>query len=133
MGLLNRDTDYAVRAILYIAGSDKNKVSTSELEKELNLPRPFMRKLFQTLQKKDILKSHKGNQGGFSLAKNENEIYLLDIIEIFQGGLSMTDCLLKKKTCPNINTCPLRKKLLSIEDNVINELSGITIGSLKTM
>jgi len=131
MGLLNRDTDYAVRAILHIANSDKKRVSTSELENELDLPRPFMRKLFQILQKKGVLKSHKGNNGGFSLAKNEHDIYLLDIIKIFQGEISMADCYLKKKICPNINSCPLRKKLLNIEDKVLNELSNITIASLQ--
>lgn len=131
MGLLNRDTDYAVRAILYIANSDNNRVSTSELERELKLPRPFMRKLFQILQKKGILKSYKGNKGGFSLLKKDNEIYLINIITIFQGGISMTDCVLKKQACPNISRCPLRNKLLHIEDQIVNNLSNVTIASLQ--
>ena len=41
MKLITRDTDYAVRAIAFIAESEKEMVSTDELVKELKIPRPF--------------------------------------------------------------------------------------------
>ena len=130
MDLIRRDTDYAVRAILYVVKAGKEVVSTAELQRELKLPRPFMRKIFQTLQRKGILKSLKGNRGGFVLAKTPQEISLLTLMRIFQGKFSLAECLFKKRICPNRKLCVVRKKVKNIESLVLRELEGITIKEL---
>lgn len=130
MSLITRNTDYAVRAILYIAKSSYKVVSTAELHEELKLPRPFMRKIFQKLQTEGILFSRKGNSGGFSLAKSTDDIFLLDIMKIFQGDFNFIECLLNKDICPNIKTCPMRRKIKKIENKVLKELEKINITSL---
>jgi Rrf2 family protein len=130
MKLITRDTDYAIRALCFIAGLKKEIVSVSELVKELKIPRPFLRKILQILNKKGILKSYKGKGGGFLLSVSANKIFLLDLIEIFQGPLRINECLLKKIKCPNIKNCVFRKKITEIEKYVIKELKPITIGFL---
>lgn len=64
------------------------------------------------------------------MAKPAGKIFLVDLIRIFQGPFKLNECLFKKKACPNIKRCALRKKLKEIEDYVIKELNSITIGSL---
>ncbi|HBG62392.1 MAG: hypothetical protein A2Y03_08650 [Omnitrophica WOR_2 bacterium GWF2_38_59] len=130
MKLITKDTDYAIRAISYIARSGKPIVSVSEIEKALNLPRSFLRKTLQTLQKGGVLTSTKGNKGGFSLDKNYKSITLVDIIKIYQGDICFTDCLLKKEICPEISKCVVRKKIKIIEKMVNTELNKITIDSI---
>jgi len=130
MKLITRDTDYALRAICFIAKNKKTIVSVKELVGKLEIPRPFLRKILQVLNRKKILKSHKGAGGGFVLLKPAKEIFLIDLIRIFQGPLVLNECLFKKMLCPNIKTCPLRKKLDKIERLVLRELGSITIASL---
>lgn len=130
MKLITRDTDYAIRSLMYIAKSDKKIISVAEIEKELNLPRPFLRKILQLLQKKGVLKSIKGNRGGFLLAISPHRIFLSDLINIFQGPITLTECFLKKATCPDVNECPVRKKMKNIEHMVVSELKQISIFSL---
>lgn len=130
MKLLTRNTDYAVRAICAIASHPKEVVTATVLVRELKIPRPFLRKILQILNKKGIVRSAKGSGGGFTLARNVNDIALSDIIEAFQGPLSINECIFKKKICPNKKTCPLRKKITEIESKVETELRSITIGSL---
>jgi len=130
MSLITRSTDYAVRAILYIAESKSDMVSTARLYEDLKLPRPFMRKIFQKLHKEGILISRKGNSGGFALAKSADDIFLSDIMKIFQGEFSFTECLLNKEVCPDIKTCPMRRKIKKIEKKVLKELEQINITSL---
>lgn len=130
MKLITRDTDYAIRAICFIA-KDSNKLSsTVELVKGLDIPRPFLRKLLQTLSKKGILKSYRGSRGGFILSKNPSRIFLTDIIKIFQGPLVLNECLLKKLQCPNVKKCVLRQKINKIEKYVLRELKSITVDCL---
>jgi len=130
MELITRNTDYAVRALLYIAKANKDLVSTAELNAQLNLPRPFMRKVLQILQKEKFLISVKGHNGGFSLAKKPDKIFISDLIKVFQGEICLTGCLLNKEICPNIRVCPIRKKIKRIEKFAVNEFKGVTIGSL---
>ncbi|NQT95587.1 MAG: Rrf2 family transcriptional regulator [Candidatus Omnitrophica bacterium] len=130
MKLITRDTDYAVRAISFIAESKKDLVSADELVKKTRIPRPFLRKILQVLNKKKILKSHKGKGGGFSLAVSPRRIYLFELIKIFQGPFNLNKCTFKKQICPDMKTCPLRKKVTQIEKHVLSELKGITIASL---
>jgi len=130
MKLITRDTDYAIRALMYIAGSKKDIVTASEIEKKLGLPRPFLRKILQTLQKEGVLQSIKGNKGGFLLAMPAKKIFLSDLMKIFQGKITFTECFLKKKVCPNIEKCSVRKKIKNIEKKVVSELKQINISSL---
>ncbi|MCK5580459.1 MAG: Rrf2 family transcriptional regulator [Candidatus Omnitrophica bacterium] len=130
MKLITRDTDYAIRALMYIASAGDGVVSVAEIEKKLGLPRPFLRKILQVLQKQGVLRSIKGNRGGFLLAVPAKKIILADLIEIFQGKITFTECFLKKKECPDTRKCSVRKKIKNIEKTVVSELKQITIASL---
>lgn len=130
MDIITRNTDYAIRALIYLAQNKDTIVSTSQLQQEMKLPRPFMRKLCQTLQKTGYIDSIKGNRGGFRLAVSARAITLTDLIRVFQGDVALTHCLFKKRVCPNTKTCPLRKKLKSIEAHMLRELQSVTIASL---
>ena len=130
MKMITRDTDYAVRAISFIAKKKGGMVSADELVKNTKIPGPFLRKILQILNKEGILKSYKGKGGGFVLALDTKKIFLLDIMSTFQGPISLNECVFKKRICPNIATCPLRKKITRIESNVLKELKDITIASL---
>lgn len=130
MKLITRDTDYALRALSFIAEQDEKIVTVSELVKELKIPRPFLRKILQLLNKKGVLKSHRGIGGGFLLTKPADKILLVDLMEIFQGPFSLNECLFKKIICPNMNKCALRKRIDKIEEQVALELETVSIASL---
>ncbi len=130
MKLITRDTDYAVRSLCFIAQSKERIVSVSTLVNKLRIPRPFLRQILQALNKKGILKSYKGLGGGFQLAISPNQIFLVDLIKIFQGPLKLNECIFKKKICPNKDICMLRAKINIIEKEVILELGSISIASL---
>ena len=51
-------------------------------------------------------------------------------MRIFQGRIGINGCFLKKDICPNRGKCVLRKKIQSIEDNVIRQLTQINIAAL---
>jgi Rrf2 family protein len=130
MKLISRNTDYAVRAVSYIARQKNKLVTAEELVKHLKIPRPFLRKILQVLNKKYILESQKGIGGGFRLARKTKIISLIDIIEAFQGQFKVNECFFKKEICPNRKACFLKNKVDSIKDKVYSELKDITIESI---
>ncbi len=130
MKLLTRDTDYAIMALRFIAQSKKEKVTVAELVKELDIPKPFLRKILQILNQRKLLKSYKGQAGGFSLAKTEKKINLVDLIEIFQGEIEFANCIFKNYVCPQLATCKVKEKMDNIQEYVIAELKSVTLDSL---
>ena len=130
MRLLNRDTDYAVRALLQIARKPSERMPVSLLAARLKMPHPFLRKIFQTLQKEGVVISSKGRGGGFALAAPPREISLTRLMEIFQGPLELSGCLYRKDLCADIRTCPLRGRILSLEKAIVKDIQSITLQSL---
>jgi len=130
MKLITRDTDYAIRALCFIANDKGKIISVSELVRKLKIPRPFLRKILQVLHKKEILRAFKGQGGGFLLAVPAHRIFLIDLLNILQGPFKLNECLFKKRICPDRNFCALKKRLDVIERYVVSELKTITIASL---
>ena len=130
MNLITRNTDYAIRALCYIVKSNKDIVSVKELVEDLKMPGPFLRKVLQELNKKGILRSYKGKNGGFVLAARPEKIYIGKLIEIFQGPIKLQEHTFKKKICPEIKSCVLKKKIDAIEKYTISRLNSLSIASL---
>jgi len=128
--LITRNTDYAVRALCCIAEQKQEVISADQLVKSLDMPRPFLRKILQTLNKKGLLNSSRGKGGGFALALSPGKITLTDVMKIFQGPIRLNECKFKKSHCPYISDCLLKKKIDEIEKEVIAKLKAITIASI---
>jgi len=130
MKLITRDTDYAIRALCYIAKHEKRMISAAELVGVLKIPRPFLRKILQVLNKKKLLKSYKGKGGGFKLNVKSSKITLPVLIRIFQGPLQLSEHVFKNKACPHTDRCKLKKRLDRIEGYIISALKDITLDCL---
>ena len=130
MKLITRNTDYAIRALCCIAGHQGQRVSADQLVKNLDMPRPFLRRILQALNKEGILYSFKGKGGGFVLAIPPKKINIMHLMQIFQGNIKINECTFKKNICPNVNECLLKKKIDNIEKEVIRSLEKITLYSL---
>lgn len=130
MMLVTKNTDYAIKALMYMAKKKKGLFSVSELAEKLKIPGPFLRRLLQILNKEGILTSYKGKGGGFELARPANKIFVTNLIKIFQGPIKFTRCIIKEGICPDVKSCVLRKEIKKIENYVSGELKSVSIGSL---
>lgn len=130
MNLLARDTDYAVRALRRMAQDPGMLMSVAELAPEIHVPRPYLRRILQTLARRKVLRSFRGKGGGFLLNARPDRIFLTDVIEIFQGQINLAHCVFRDKACPNCETCPLRRTVKDVEALALKRLRGVTIGSL---
>ncbi len=130
MKLINRDADYALKALVTLAGRPRDVAAVSELTEKLGVPRPYLRKIMQRLAREKFVLSFKGKGGGFRLARPAGDIALADVIRTFQGTISLHDCLFKKKICPDVRTCPLRKTISRLEDRLARELETLSIASV---
>ena len=130
MKLITRDTDYGIRALCYMAKQKKKVFSVKDLVKESKIPKPFLRKILQRLNKKGFLKSTRGKGGGFVLVRKAQTIRVAEVIEAFQGKISLSEHTFIKKLCPHIKVCSLKKVLDGIEKYALKALNSIAIKDL---
>jgi Rrf2 family protein len=130
MKLINSDADYAIKALLAVARRSEDVTAVSTLTQELGLPRPYLRKIMQALARTGVVRSFKGRGGGFVLGRPPASIAVADIIRIFQGEISLHDCLFKKRLCPDVDACPLRQEIGRLERRLVADLEALSIASI---
>ncbi len=129
--LIKSDTDYAMRMLVNLALRDKSiPVTAAVLVEGQNIPVDFAYKILQKLRRAKMLKSFKGVNGGFLLAKEPEEINLLDVIESVQGSIIIRPCLLDDDNCVTAKPCPVSYKLQKLQETLDNEMKGITLAQI---
>ncbi len=131
MKLLNKNTDYAIRALLHLGRAPAGTfVSAAEISEKQKIPYEFLRKLLRKMIASEIVESKEGGNGGYRLKSDPQKIRISELIEIFQGQLQLSECMFRRKLCENRSHCVLRHNILRIEKMVTQEFEGITVGSL---
>ncbi|OGS45588.1 MAG: hypothetical protein A2539_07115 [Elusimicrobia bacterium RIFOXYD2_FULL_34_15] len=130
MKFFKKNTDYAVRAIMYLARNRDRFISSSEISEKEGISLYFMRRILQILTNKKIVTSKEGISGGVKLSADVNTINVAKLMKIFQGRIELSDCKLKKDACPKRSQCVIRKRIKYIESKVITEFNNITVEGL---
>ncbi len=130
MKLLTKNTDYAIRALMVLGQTPKGFVSARMISERQGIPYSYLRKILQQLIKQGLVESKEGGHGGFRLKVPVRRIPLTVIIEAFQGRIQLSECMFRKKICPNRKVCALREYLLEIESDVTRKFAGLTVGGL---
>jgi Rrf2 family protein len=130
MKLITKETDYAIRAILNLARRPGEFASSRDIAGSEEIPLQFLRRILQTLIKHDIVESREGAAGGVRLVAKPAKLRLIDVMEVFQGKLQLSDCMFRKRLCSNAKTCVLRKRIKRIEQVVAREFNSVTIADL---
>jgi len=128
--IIKRNTDYAFRALVFLASNPGAVVSASEIAAKGDVPFNFLQKILQKLVSKGLVKSHRGVQGGFSLAKDPSQVTLLEVIEAIQGKLAVNRCFFGKDSCPQAHKCRLKSWWFDIENKIIDVIQTYTLEDL---
>jgi Rrf2 family protein len=128
--LVTRETDYAVRTVLYLAKNRDRTASVTEVAKAMHIPKSFLAKLLQRLVRSHILTSSRGVNGGFQLAQLPSEITLLSIVEAVQGPAGINVCAIDSKRCKLSSTCAVHPVWVEIRKEVEKRLKREKIGKL---
>lgn len=130
MKVLNKHTDYAVRALIGLGMKPGTRMSAKKLSEAQGVPYQFLRRILQELIKSGLVNSKEGAGGGVMLAVDPGSIGVRDVIEIFQGRVQVSECMFRKQLCSNRANCVLRHEIMRIEKMVSEEFSKVTIGKL---
>jgi Rrf2 family protein len=84
---LSARSDYALRAVIELAASESGHVTAEQLAKTQGIPGKFLEAILTQLRRGGLVRSQRGPEGGFWLARPAAEISLADIIRAIDGPL----------------------------------------------
>jgi Rrf2 family protein len=127
--MLSNQSKYAIRAVLYLAiyASKNNKIGSKKVAELIDIPAPFLAKIFQTLSREKIISSTKGPNGGFYLNEIELSKNLMDIIECIDGLESFKSCYVGLPRCSDENPCAIHHIAAPCRNVLIKELTERSI------
>ncbi|MDA8320967.1 MAG: Rrf2 family transcriptional regulator, partial [Actinomycetota bacterium] len=84
---LSARADYALRAAIELAASEGGHVTSEQLARAQQIPAKFLEAILTQLRRAGLVRSQRGPEGGFWLARPAEEISLADIIRAIDGPL----------------------------------------------
>jgi Rrf2 family protein len=102
----------------------------SAIAKDQDVPPRFLAKIFQSLAKAGIIKSHRGAKGGFSLARPAVEITVRNVIEAIEGPVNLNICLVADGECTRDQFCPVHSVWEDAQEKMLGVLSQSNFGDL---
>jgi Rrf2 family protein len=130
--MFNKETEYALRSLVYIMlqNMHKHRPGTVEISREIEAPTFFTAKILQRLVRTGFLKSQKGKNGGFYFDPEKPDLPLRSLIAATEGEKSFSGCGLGLNKCNESNPCPLHEKYAPIRNAINDLLSHETVQSL---
>jgi Rrf2 family protein len=85
---ISAKTDYAIRALLGLAQRAPELVKVDAIIAEQQLPRKFVEAILGELRRAGIVRSQRGADGGYALARSATEVTLGQVIRAVDGPLA---------------------------------------------
>lgn len=118
---LTKQTDFALRTLMYLAKQDKDKrVFAQEIAEAYEMPLNHLTKIINKLGRLGYINTYRGRNGGIELSKTKEQIYIRQVIVDFEPTLTPADC----DNCTLRENCELRKCFVDASEAFLNTLGG---------
>ncbi|WP_195939729.1 RrF2 family transcriptional regulator [Romboutsia sp. 1001713B170131_170501_G6] len=118
---------YGLKAMFELSLNEENgPVPLKYIAKKQNISEQYLEQIFSSLKKSGLVKSVRGAQGGYLLAKKPKDIKVGDILVVLEGPISISDCVIDEDICENSNICVTKvvwEKLKKGIEDVINAIN----------
>lgn len=109
---LTKQTNYAVRMLMYCAANDGRLSRIPEIAKAYGVSELFLFKILQPLNKAGLVETVRGRNGGVRLPKPATDISLFDIVKVTEDSFAMAECFEAGEIdCPLVDSCGLNAAL----------------------
>lgn len=131
--MLSTTSEYALRALAYLAA---HPPGTALLGRDLailaDVPANYLSKILVTLRNAEIVDTTRGLSGGYRLHRPAQEIFLIDVVELFDG-VSRTSpaCFLRhQKPCSGSAPCQAHELWRDLQARYLGFLISTPLSAL---
>lgn len=119
---------YALRMMIDLAQNQGDGyVSLKDIANRQEISKKYLEQIVAILNKPDILRTNRGYQGGYRLAKSANEYTVGDILRLTEGGIAPVSCLENSPImCDRADECvtlPVWKGLYKVISEYVDSIT----------
>jgi len=127
--------EYACSAVLELSLNydPDSPIRVQDIAEQQNIPAKFLFQIMQVLKRVDIVRSKRGTEGGYVLARPPEEITIGDVIQSISGPFVQLSCLESGKfedDCDRESTCQFKPVWADVDRAIASVLNGITFANL---
>ena len=136
--MLSKKAKYAIKALLALAECEREEpMRIADLARSEQIPPKFLELILLGLKNQGLLRSRKGKGGGYSLARDPSEIYLGQVVRMFDGPLAPVPCASQTAyqrcaDCRNEAVCGVHLAMKEVRDATARVLDGTSLASLRS-
>lgn len=118
---------YGVKAMVDLAiNQGEDPISIKSISQRQNISEYYLEQLFAPLRRAEIIRSIRGAQGGYMLNRDPESVTVLEIMDILEGPIEISDCL-ETGACNNIDCCATRTVWIKLKDAINGVMENITL------
>lgn len=125
---------YGVQIMVDLAQhATEGPISLKSVADRQKLSEHYLEQLVPELRKAGLVKSIRGSQGGYILAKKPEDIYIGDVIRILEGPIAPVDCTNESNgltCCEKTDFCVTREVWVKVRDSINDVVDSISLADL---
>ena len=125
--------DYGIRALIELATSERETdapVKRDHIGSAQDIPVAFLENILLELKRAGLVRSVRGQQGGFRMARAPEDVALADIIRALEGPLASVRGVRPEELDYAGNAAPLRAVWIAVRASLRSVLEETTLADL---
>ena len=122
--------DYAIRAMVELAAAGEGPVKAERIAQAQEIPLKFLENILTDLRHAGVVRSQRGVDGGFWLARPADEITVADVIRAVDGPLANVRGVRSEQVSYSGSAEQLREVWVAVRASLRNVLEQVTLADL---
>ncbi|MEG6616078.1 Rrf2 family transcriptional regulator [Peptococcaceae bacterium 1198_IL3148] len=124
---------YGLRAMFDLAlNYGKGPIPLKMVAERQQLSDNYLEQLIASLRKAGLVKSIRGSQGGYVLARSPEDITVGDIIRVLEGPIAPLECVNEDEPgdCDQLHYCISRNVWAKVRDSITDVIDSINLADM---
>ena len=122
--------DYAVRALLELAGEAPDRLTRDELAARQQIPAKYLESILASLRHAGLVRSHRGKDGGYTLGAEATEITVGAVARVVEGPLTLVQGARPETVAYEGGAAALQSLWVAVRAALRSVLDSVTLADL---
>jgi Rrf2 family protein len=127
---ISAKADYAIRAMVELAAAGEGPLKGDRIAQAQSIPIKFLENIMVDLRNGGLVRSQRGAEGGYWLARAAAEITLADVIRAVEGPLASVRGTRSEELSYEGSAEPLREVWIAVRASLRNVLESVTLADV---
>jgi len=127
---LSTQSRYGLRALVVISREGDRPISCEKISEIEGISKKYLDRILGTLRQASLVESHRGQGGGYCLARPPDQIRLNEVVSVLENSFEIIPCLEDTDNCERSCNCRTRNVWRTVTSALENALEDITLADI---